>query len=88
LRFIAGDHAVARSDDGLDRAVPLIRAFCEAASTGQALPAARFDEAFYLSTHPRAAQEIAAGRYRSAEQHYDEIGRQERLAFRLLPEAD
>jgi pimeloyl-ACP methyl ester carboxylesterase len=88
LRFIAGDHAMAQSEDGLDRAAPLIRAFCEAVSTGRAFPPARFDEAFYLRTHPRAAREIAAGRYRSAEQHYDEIGRQERLAFQLLPEAD
>jgi hypothetical protein len=88
LRFLAGDHALAQSEDGLDRAAPLIRAFCEAASTGRAFPPARFDEAFYLRTHPRAAREIAAGRYRSAEQHYNAIGRQERLAFRLLPEDD
>jgi alpha/beta hydrolase family protein len=88
LRLIEGDHALAQSEDGLDRTAPLIRAFCETASTGQAFRPARFDEAFYLRTHPRAAQEIAAGRYRSAEQHYNEVGRQERLAFRFLPEGD
>jgi hypothetical protein len=86
LRLIEGDHALAQSTAGLDRAAPLIRAFCDAVSTGQAFPPARFDEAFYLRAHSRAAKEIAAGRYRSAEQHYDEVGRQERLAFRLLPE--
>lgn len=86
LRLVEGDHALAQSPEGLDRAAPLIRAFCEAVSNGEAFPPARFDEAFYLRTHSRAAKEIAAGRYRSAEQHYNEVGRQERLAFRLLPE--
>ncbi|HEY2876177.1 MAG TPA: alpha/beta family hydrolase, partial [Reyranella sp.] len=86
LRFIDGDHALAQSPDRLERAAPLMRSFCDATSNGQAFPPARFDEAFYRRTHARAANEIAAGRYRSAEQHYDEIGRQERLAFRLLPE--
>jgi pimeloyl-ACP methyl ester carboxylesterase len=88
LRLIDGDHALTQSPSGLDAAAPLIRAFCEAASTGQAFPPARFDEAFYRRTHSRAAKEIAAGRYRSAEQHYGEVGRRERLAFRLLPEQD
>lgn len=88
LRFIDGDHALAQSPDRLERAAPLIRSFGDAASKGQAFPPARFDEAFYRRTHARAAKEIASGRYRSAKQHYDEIGRQERLAFRLLPEPD
>jgi hypothetical protein len=86
LRFIDGDHALAQLPARLDRAALLIRSFCEAASDGQAFSPGRFDEAFYLRTHARAAREIAAGRYRSAKQHYDEVGRQERLAFRLLPE--
>ena len=86
LRFIDGDHALAHSPERLDRAAPLIRAFCEAVSKGEAFPPARFDEAFYRRTHPRAAMEIAAGRYRSAEQHYNAVGRSERLAFRLRPE--
>ena len=86
LRFIDGDHALAQSPARLDRAAALIRAFCDATAKGRPFPPARFDEAFYLRTHARAAREIAAGRYRSAEQHYDEVGRRERLAFRLLPE--
>jgi hypothetical protein len=86
LRLVDGDHALAQSPSGLDAAAPLIRAFCESVSNGRAFPPARFDEAFYRRTHSRAAREIAAGRYRSAEQHYDEVGRQERLAYRLLPE--
>ena len=86
LRFIDGDHALAQSPAGLDRAAPLIRSFCEAASNGRAYPPARFDESFYLRTHARAAREIAVGRYRSAERHYAEVGRQARLAYRLLPE--
>jgi hypothetical protein len=75
LRFIDGDHGLAEVPARLDVAAPLIRAFCEGVSVGQAFPPARFDEAFYRRTHARAAREIAAGRYRS-----------ERLAFRLLPE--
>lgn len=86
LRLIDGDHALAQSAARLDAAAPLIRAFCEAVSKGEAFPPARFDETFYRRTHLRAAKEISAGRYRSAEQHYDQVGRQERLAFRLLPE--
>jgi pimeloyl-ACP methyl ester carboxylesterase len=86
LRFIDGDHTLAQSPARLDRTAPLIRAFCEAVANGQAFPPARFDEAFYRRTHARAAREIAAGRCRSAEQHYDEVGRHERLAFRLRPE--
>lgn len=88
LRLIDGDHALAQSPAGLDAASPLIRAFCEAASAGRPFAPARFDGAFYRRTHLRAAREIAAGRYRSAEQHYNEVGRRERLAFRLLPESD
>ena len=86
LRFIDGDHALAQTPVGLDAAAPLIRAFCEAVSKGDAFPPPCFDEAFYRRTHSRAAREIAAGRYRSAEQHYNEVGRQEQLAYRLLPE--
>jgi hypothetical protein len=88
LRLIDGDHALAQSPAGLDRATPLIRSFCEATSTGRPFAPARFDEAFYRRTHSRAAKEIAAGQYRSAEQHYKEVGQRERLAFRLLPEPD
>jgi hypothetical protein len=87
LRLIDGDHALAQSLERFDRATPLIRSFCEAVSKCQAFPTARFDEAFYLRTHSRAAKEVAAGRYRSAEQYHDEVGRPERLAFRLLPES-
>jgi len=86
LRLIDGDHALAHAPARLARAAPLIRTFCEETSAGRAFPRGRFDEAFYRRTHARAAREIAAGRYRSAEQHYEEVGRQERLAFRLLPE--
>jgi hypothetical protein len=86
LRFIEGAHALAQSPAGLDLAAPLIRTFCEAVSEGWLFPSATFDEAFYRRTHVRAAKEIAAGNYASAEQHYNQVGRQERLAFRLLPE--
>ena len=86
LRLIVGDHALTQSPAGLDAAAPLIRSFCETVRKGEAFPTARFDEAFYLRTHSRAANEIAAGRYRSAEQYHNEVGRPARLAFRLLPE--
>jgi pimeloyl-ACP methyl ester carboxylesterase len=86
IRFIDGDHRLSHDPAKLGHAVPLIRAFCESVANGRPLAPPRFDEAFYLRTHSRASREIAAGRYRSAEQHFRENGQREHLAFRLLPE--
>jgi len=86
MRFIDGDHALQCSPAGLDVVAPLIRTFCDSVATGAPFEPARFDEAFYLRTHSRASREVATGRFRSAEQHHQAVGRQEHLSFRLLPE--
>lgn len=86
LRFLCGDHALTLSPGNLARAAQLMRSFCQAVADGRPFESARFDEAFYLRTHSRAAAEVAAGRFASAEQYHREVGRDARLIYRLLPE--
>lgn len=86
VRIIDGDHVFDLPPAELEVVARLIRSFCDAVSRGIAMEPGRFDETYYLRTHVRALRDVAAGRYRSGEEHYRVEGRAEGLGFRLLPE--
>ncbi len=84
VRFVNTDHEFDLSASEWDVVAQKVIRFLD--SVQRQLPAkgARFDEAFYLRTHPDVAAAIAAGEYVSGEHHFKVKGRRKGRRFRLL----
>ena len=83
--FVAGTHELALSPQQWDSLTQTIIDFCDAAVLRRPFSTSRFDEDFYLRSHPDVATALAAGPLTSAEQHYRIWGHKEGRSFRLLP---
>lgn len=87
VRFVDTDHDFDLSPSEWDGVAEKVTKFLD--SVQRQLPAkgARFDEAFYLRTHPDVAAAIAAGEYVSGEHHFKIKGRRKGRRFRLLADS-
>ena len=83
--FVAGTHELALSPQQWDSLTQTIIDFCDAAVLRRPFSTSRFDEDFYLRSHPDVATALAAGQLTSAEQLYRIWGHKEGRSFRLLP---
>ena len=84
VRFVDTDHDFDLSPSKWDEVAQKVMNFLHSVQQRSPAKGARFDEAFYLRTHPDVAVEIAAGEYVSGEHHFKIKGRRKGRRFRLL----
>lgn len=83
-RFVDTDHDFNLSPSEWDVVAQKVIKFLDSVHQRSPAKGARFDEAFYLRTHPDVAVAIAAGEYVSGEHHFKMKGRRKGRRFRLL----
>jgi predicted alpha/beta-hydrolase family hydrolase len=86
VRFVNTDHDFDLSPAEWDEVARKVMKFLGTVQRRLPAKGARFDEAFYLRTHPDVAAAIAAGEYVSGEHHFKLKGRRKGRRFRLLAE--
>lgn len=87
VRFVNTDHDFDLPPSEWDVVAEKVTKFLDTVQRRLPAEGARFDEAFYLSTHPDVAAAIAAGTYISGEHHFNLKGRRKGRRFRLLVDA-
>lgn len=84
VRFVNTDHDFVLPPSEWDAVAQKVVTFLGTVQRRLPAEGARFDEAFYLGTHPDVAAAIAAGEYVSGEHHFKVKGRRQGRRFRLL----
>ena len=79
--MVRADHSILLGEAAWDEVAGWILAFM---AGGPGAPIEGFDEAFYLQAYPDVAEALAAGRFRSGLDHFEQIGRRKGRSWRLV----
>jgi predicted alpha/beta-hydrolase family hydrolase len=85
LRLVAANHRLELDERSWDETAGWILDFMAEGPDAPAWPIQDFDEGFYLETHADVAEAVGDGRFTSGLDHFEQCGRGEARAYRLLP---